>query len=423
MLAIISPGNIQGEVKIPASKSMMQRACAAALLHHGKTIIHNPGVSDDDKAALDIISKLGATIIHKEDRIEITSNGIQPLSNEIDCNESGLSARLFIPIASLAANSIQLTGKGSLQGRSMQTIADLLPLLGVEISHTEGKLPVTVHGPLKAKDITLDGSESSQFLSGLLFAYAYAAKEKVVITVTNLKSQPYIDLTLEVLQEFGKAIQHENHERFIIDPSSFTHQEEVDITIEGDWSAAANWLVAGAIAGDLTLKGLNVNSTQADKKILEVLNVAGVDVSIDNDSISVKKAFKILPFEFDATHCPDLFPPISTLATCARGECFIKGVHRLFGKESNRLVSIGDMLYGFGIFFSIEEDTLVTESRGIIDYATIDSYNDHRIVMAASIGSLRAKKPVLDVEAVNKSYPGFFRDLLSVGADCILKEE
>lgn len=425
MAAIISPGRITGTVTAPASKSMMQRACAAALLHSGTTTIINPGISDDDNAALSIIEAMGATVTRHADKIIIKGADISAAKGNVHCGESGLSARLFIPIAAISQNEITITGSGTLSGRSINTIGKLLPELGVTVAYTDGKLPLTLQGPLQPKDIFIDGSESSQFLTGLLFAYAFTAKQKLTITVSNLKSKPYIDLTLDVLARFGKIIHHEAYERFVIDPELFEHKHDVTINIEGDWSAAANWLVGGAIAGAVTVKGISTSSTQADKAILTVLQSAGVDVTIADDTVTVKPAHKILPFSFDATDCPDLFPPLTILAACCRGECSITGVHRLFGKESNRLVSIGDMLYGFGVFFSIEDDTLVIESSGVPDFATIESYNDHRIVMASAIGALRAKKPVviLDEHVVSKSYPHFFPDFVSLGGNCTLQED
>lgn len=425
MLAIINPGYIKGEIKVPASKSMMQRVCAAALLHQGKTIIHNPGVSEDDKAALNIITTLGASISFHDDYIEVISHGLNPVHNIIDCGESGLAARLFIPIAALSNEPLTITGRGSLLNRSMQIYSDVLPQLGITIEHHNGKLPFIAKGPLHVKDILLDGSESSQFLSGLLFAYAFTAKEKTTITVKNLKSKPYIDLTLQVLNEFGKTVRHEDYQRFIIDPFQWSQKDEVTITIEGDWSSAANWLVAGAINGDLILRGLNIHSSQADKAILTVLENAKVPVEAGDDYVKVNNMSGVSPFEFDATDCPDLFPPLAVLAACCYGESSITGVHRLMNKESNRVVSIGDMLQEFGIFFSIEDDTMVIDGLRGVEHATIDSYNDHRVVMAAAIGALRARKPVVitDAEAVNKSYPGFFNDLISAGATCILKEQ
>lgn len=425
MQAVISPGNISGSVKVPASKSMMQRACAAALLHKGTTIIHNPGHSNDDKAALSIIQQLGAHIISQtSERIEIHSEGINPVSNKIDCRESGLSARLFTPIAALSSQSIQINGQGSLLNRPMDVFSDIFAQLEVQLEDFKGSVPFIVRGPLQAKQISIDGSVSSQFLSGLLFAFAYSAKGPVSIEVQNLKSTPYIDLTIEVLKQFGRHLSHDGYRSFHIDPAKFDDKGHVEITIEGDWSSAACWLVAGSIAGDIVIEGLQTNSKQADISLLSLLQSFENTVECNDNSISVKAA-PVESFDFDATNCPDLFPLLSILAAASDKECYITGVHRLWHKESNRADSITEMLHQFGISYSVDEDELFINGRRRLDYCTIDSFNDHRIVMAAAIGALRAKGDVriLGVEAINKSYPDFFKHLISLGAMCILTEE
>ncbi|MBS1688899.1 MAG: 3-phosphoshikimate 1-carboxyvinyltransferase [Bacteroidetes bacterium] len=425
MQAVISPGNVSGSVKIPASKSMMQRACAAALLHKGTTIIHNPGHSNDDNAALTIIQQLGARIISQtKDYIEIHSEGVNPVSNKIDCAESGLSARLFTPIAALSSQAIQINGRGSLLNRPMDVFENIFSQLEVQLEDFKGCVPFTVRGPLQAKHISIDGSVSSQFLSGLLFAFAYSAKETVNIEVHDLKSTPYIDLTIEVLQQFGRYISHDNYKTFYINPANFETKQHIEITIEGDWSSAACWLVAGSIAGDIVIEGLQTNSNQADISLLSLLQSFENIIECNNDSISVKAA-PIESFDFDATNCPDLFPLLSILAAASDNECYITGVHRLWHKESNRADSITEMLHQFGIAYSIDEDELFINGRRRLDYGTIDSFNDHRIVMAAAIGALRAKGDVtiLGAEAINKSYPDFFKHLISLGASCILTEE
>ena len=425
MQAVISPGNISGSVKVPASKSMMQRACAAALLHKGTTIIYNPGRSNDDNAALSIIQQLGACIVSQtEERIEIQSNGINPIGNKVDCGESGLSARLFTPIAALSTQPIQINGHGSLLNRPMDVFSNIFAQLDVQLEDFKGSIPFTVKGPLQAKQVSIDGSVSSQFLSGLLFAFAYVVKEPISIEVQNLKSTPYIDLTIEVLQQFGRHISHDNYRTFYIDPASFEDKQHVEITIEGDWSSAACWLVAGSIAGDITIEGLQTTSKQADISLLSLLQGFENVIECNDKSISVKAA-PIESFDFDATNCPDLFPLLSILAAASDKECFITGVHRLWHKESNRADSITEMLHQFGIAYSVDEDELFINGRRRLDYCTIDSFNDHRIVMAAAIGALRAKGDVtiLGVEAINKSYPDFFKHLISLGAVCTLTEE
>ncbi len=425
MKAIIEPGSIGGTLKPPPSKSMTQRAYAAALLHKGKTIIHNAGASDDEKAALQVIQQLGAKIIQQTaDAIEILSNGVYPLSQSINCGESGLSARLFTPIAAISGQEISIVGKGSLLRRPMDGIKDVLSALNVTLPGFNGYLPFTLQGPLKARSIKVDASDSSQFLSGLLFALSACVTEQVNIEVTGLKSRPYIDLTLDVLAQSGRTITHNNYKEFYINPALFTYNETNEINIETDWSSAAYFLVAGAIAGEITIENVLTTSKQADKAILEVLRIAGAEIVNDNDNITVKSS-NLVAFEFDATHCPDLFPVVAILASCCYGESCIRGVHRLFHKESNRVVSITEMLQDFAVPWSVEDDTLFITGVPHLQGTVIDCYMDHRIVMAASIGALRAngRVDIIHAESVNKSYPGFFKDFILYKAKCIFIDD
>jgi 3-phosphoshikimate 1-carboxyvinyltransferase len=420
----VEPGNIGGTVTAPPSKSMTQRAYAAALLHRGKTIIHNAGNSDDELTALQIIQQLGATIISQMDgTIEITSNGVSPLSDHINCRQSGLSARLFTPIAALCEKEIKIEGEGSLLLRPVDGFGTILPELGVQLSGFNGFVPFSLKGPLQGKAIKIDGSDSSQILSGLLFALGACATVPATIEVSGLMSKPYIDMSLEVLAHFGKPITHDDYEVFYIDPAFFVHKETVEINIEADWSSAAYLLVAGAIAGDIAVQNISTASLQADRAILDVLTSTGAELVVDSDSISIKKT-RLQPFEFDATHCPDLFPVLAILAACCKGESYIKGVHRLFHKESNRAESISEMLQDFDVPFSIEDDTLCITGVKKLQGTVINSFNDHRIVMAAAVGALCANGPVdiLQSDAVNKSYPGFFQDLILCGGKCNFNE-
>lgn len=404
MQAIVSPGKISGTLTPPASKSLMQRACAAALLHHGHTTIYNYGISEDDKAALRIIEQLGAQVSFAGDSISINSMGIQPITNKIDCGESGLSARLFIPIAALHHRPIQITGHGSLLNRPFDVYADVLPQLGVQV--TGSKLPMTVNGPLQPKDITIDGSVSSQFLSGLLFAFSYSATAPIVITVNGLNSKPYIDMTLDVLQRFGKQIHHDNYHKFYINTQTTT-SGDIEINIEADWSAAANFIVAKGIGHTISINNLNYDSLQADRAILQVVNEQRT------------------AFNFDATDCPDLIPILSVYAAYCSGTSTIQGMNRLVHKESNRVESITHMLQALGVSHSLQGNTLEVTGGRPLQSCTVNGYNDHRIVMAAAIAALGAAGDVTinDAQAVAKSYPDFFKHLSSLGAKCILKDE
>ncbi len=416
MKATIEPAYIHGVVVAPPSKSYTQRAYAGALLHKGKTIILNAGLSADEEAALQVIRQLGASVVVNGEgigrEIVINSNGVRPVSSIINCGESGLATRLFTPIAGLCDGLINITGKGSLLGRPMEGFGDVLPALGVSIHDFTGFLPFSLNGPMIAKSVMMDASGGSQFLSGLLFALCTCADKSITIGVNGLKSKPYIDLTIEVLAEFGKPVVNNGYKEFIIDPAQFTLIEQVNINVEADWSSAAFMLVAGAIGGNVTVRNLNLNSKQADRAIIDVLESIGADMQVGEQEIIVKKS-RMGCFDFDATHCPDLFPALAILASCCSGESAILGVHRLFYKESNRVESITQMLQDFAVPYSVEDDTLFVTGVNKLQGTIIDSYYDHRIVMAAAVGALRANSRV-DInhsEVVSKSYPRFFEDL------------
>src|SRR5674476_736159 len=326
----------------------MQRACAAALINNGTTIIDNAGNSNDEQAAKNIVQKLGATVDTVRKEVIITSNNhifsstYPGKHSVISVGESGLSLRMFTPLAALFKHEITFTGEGSILKRPVDFFENVFPQLGVDIQTTDGKIPLALKGPLKPKNITVDGSLSSQFLTGLLMAYAKACTVPVSIKVNNLKSKPYIDLTLQVMKLFGWDVKHRNYEEFYFDPkipkvSPNGGDLEGAFVVEGDWSGAAFLLVAGAVAGEIIVDGLNINSAQADKAILSALKMAGAKISVDDNKISVIQE-SLNPFHFDATDCPDLFPPLVVLADYCNGTSSIKGVSRLTHKESNRAI-------------------------------------------------------------------------------------
>ena len=434
MKVLIQPTEIGGALHAPSSKSAMQRACALALLHEGETIIVNPGNSADDLAALQVIRKLGAKVIvnevHGEEQsnIMVSSPGLSTVSSfreftrEINCGESGLCVRMFTPIAAILPAEIIINGEGSLLSRPMNLFDQVFPELETGIQSNNGKLPIKIKGPLVAKDITIDGTLSSQFLTGLLMAFAGAARQKVTINVMGLKSKPYIDLTLEMMRHFGYQIANENYERFHIIPKTGNGDLNpvITYTVEGDWSSAAFLLTAGAIAGGIKLKGLNLFSVQADKAILQVLRDAEADLEINSNEIVVRLK-KLKPFRFNATDCPDLFPPLVSLAAYCEGTSVIEGVHRLIFKESNRAYTLIEEFKKMGIKVELMDDRLVVEG-GKIKGANVHSHHDHRIAMACAVAALRAEGETLIEEAgaVNKSYPDFYKHLKMLGANVSL---
>jgi len=409
MIAVVAPSILSGSINIPPSKSAMQRACALSLLNNGTTIIYNPGKSNDDLAALDIIEKLGAIIEHTNSHIKIISNGeIQPPAF-INCHESGLSLRMFTPIIAISKNSVSISGTGSLMKRPIDLFSHFFTELGVHIKSENGLLPVDIKGPLQPVDIEIDGSKSSQYLTGLLFAFAKKVDKLTVIAVRNLVSKPYIDLSLQFLKHFGYKVVNDQYERFYIYPTTEI-KRDIEYTVEGDWSSASFFIVAALIAGDLSLSGLEVNSCQSDKKIFEVLDQIKADYYKDADILKIKKSTVIKPFEFDATDCPDLFPPIVVLALAANGKSVIKGVNRLYDKESNRAEALMNQFSKLGADIFVIDDNMFINGGKKLNGGVVNSQHDHRIAMALAVAGLMATSEVVieDAESVNKSFPGFF---------------
>ncbi|MGH2645552.1 MAG: 3-phosphoshikimate 1-carboxyvinyltransferase, partial [Chitinophagaceae bacterium] len=340
---------------------------------------------------------------------------IEPVSNEINCGESGLGIRMFTPIAAISDKPLIIRADGSLKSRPVDFFENVLPQLDVQCSTQNGKPPISLQGPLKAKDITVDGSLSSQFLTGLLMAYGFMA-ENNTITVTDLKSKPYIDLTLQIMQHFGVKVTNEDFKKFHFGQRQ--HFRACDYTVEGDWSGAAFLLVAGAVAGQTEVDNLNIRSAQSDKAILNALEKAGAKVMKGMFTVLIEKG-PLTAFEFDATDCPDLFPPLVSLAANCKGITRLKGTSRLAYKESDRAKTIKEEFGKLGIPIELKEDEMLVYGGTPIHAAETFSHHDHRIAMACAVAALNADAPVkiTHAEAVNKSYPEFWNHWQKIGGD------
>lgn len=400
----------------------MQRACAAALIRNGTSVIHNPGKSDDDLAALEIIRNLGALINGSGKSIIVESHGVNPVSNELHCGESGLSIRMFTPIAAISQQPVIITGSGSLTNRPLDFFDQILPELGVAVKSDHGKLPLEIQGPLQPKDIEIDGALSSQFLTGLLMSFAGKNARDVSIKVSNLKSKPYIDLTLDVMKQFGLPVPVNHHyEEFRFKDADVVQKETVEYTVEGDWSGAAFLLVAGAIAGPVSVSGLDMTSSQADKAVIDVLMLANAGIAIEAKAIKIHPS-TLKAFDFDATDCPDLFPPLTALAAYCNGTSRIRGVHRLKHKESDRAEALISEFRKMGVSISIQDDSLIIHADQKLKGNLFHSHHDHRIAMACAVAALQAEgeSAISDAQAISKSYPEFYQHLQKLGADVSL---
>lgn len=419
----VKPSRIDGWVAAPPSKSMMQRALAAAVLDEGLTTLRNPSLCDDAYVAVRVARALGARVCIGEDLVEVRgSRG--PLDKRLYCGESGLCIRMFSAIASLFERRLVLYASGSLRARPVWMIEE--PLRGLDaFCRTNGGLPpVVVRGPIRGGEVGIDGSPGSQVLTGLLIALP-AAKGDSILRVRNLRSRPYIDMTLKMLRDFGIEIGRSGYETFQIEGGQ--RYRIGTYVIEGDWSAAAFILVAGAIAGRVVVDGLDSSSHQGDRGIIDALKAAGASVVISGDTVTVEEG-GLKRFHYDATNCPDLIPPLVVLACNCGGKSVIFGADRLRHKESDRAHALRREFEKLG--FRIEVDgnrvmvggrrraalrrsTVASESTG----TPVDSHGDHRIAMALAVAGLTADGGILieGPDCVAKSYPGFFEDLAAIG--------
>jgi 3-phosphoshikimate 1-carboxyvinyltransferase len=408
----VEPSGIKGQIKAPASKSMTQRSIAAALLANGQSIIYNPSYCDDSLAAMSIAVGLGARVEPMADELKIYGTGVLK-EQKLNCGESGLAIRMFSPIAALYPAEITMVGANSLKKRPMIMIEEALNQLGVKCSSTGGFLPLTIQGPIVGGKIEIDGSISSQLLTGLLLALPLATRDSE-IKVNNLKSKPYIDMTIQILKSFGITVHNTDYNLFQI-PGNQKYIPH-NYTVEADWSGGAFLLVAGAVNGHITVHGLRTDSKQSDMAIIDALRMAGAQMKIIENQIEIFKS-NLKAFEFDATESPDLFPPLVALASFCDGTSTIKGVSRLKYKESDRATALKEEFGKMNIMIEIKND-LMSVTGGRPQGARVESHDDHRIAMAVAIASLGASGRVYirDSQCVAKSYPGFFDDLRYLGA-------
>jgi len=411
----VKPSTINGTIPAPASKSMMQRAIAIATLAKGTSILYNYTPCNDSDTALEISASLGATVSVEGTTVTI-DGGMNPKVDEFSCGEAGLGIRMFTPIASLWNKKMTLHGEGSLQRRPISMLEQPLTQLGVDIKTNNGFVPITVQGPLQGKYADVDGSISSQMLTGMLIALPLAAND-TTLNVKDLTSKPYIDMTLDIVKDFGVNISHDNYKTFTIKGNQSYKAREYNV--EGDWSGASFLLVAGALGGEVTVSNIRSNSLQADLQILEAIKRAGAIIECTNTNILIKKD-KLQAFEFDATECPDLFPPLVSLACHCEGVSTFKGVSRLKHKESDRATVLKAEFAKIGTKIELDGDTMYVYGKTVIG-GTMHANNDHRIAMAAAVAAILAKEPI-DIEnseCIAKSYPGFYEDFAKIGGNVL----
>ena len=452
-------------VQMPCSKSFAQRAIIAAALSEGVSVLRGYSPCGDNESAIAVARALGAEVTVglsyasgnvAKDGSALTIKGIGAKRNSLKINtlhtgESGLLTRMMIPLLSvLNDGDIRVTGEKTLTGRPLKGAPEIMSAFGVRLVQAgeraansasgpadaaEVFVPLDINGALNAGKASISGASGSQIISGLLMALPLL-DEDTVIELNNPKSIPYLFITMDVMKAFGVKVwcDMEGGEEFAeskdwSDCTSITFHikggqayKAADMDIEGDWSSAANFLVAGAVFGRVELTGLDTKSLQADLSIMDILMEAGASLSQMGDDdpkglIHVQRA-PLSAFEVDAANCPDLFPIVAVLAAFCEGTSKIAGVGRLANKESDRGKAILEMLTKMGVNAKIAGDKLIVDGHSLARRAlthtllrggSFTSHHDHRMVMALRVAGIGADSPIEidDTQCVAKSFPTF----------------
>ncbi|MBP2625737.1 MAG: 3-phosphoshikimate 1-carboxyvinyltransferase [Firmicutes bacterium] len=410
----IAPSTLTGNVCVPTSKSVCHRALICAGLAEGTSKISGILLSDDIIATMHAMETLGAIIRQEEDSLIITgTNCTKPIDHMIACNESGSTLRFLIPLG-LNGQTMTFSGTGKLVERPLHDYFNILDEQMIPYQTTNGHLPLSVTGILTPGKFHLRGDVSSQFVSGLLFALPRLEGDSSITITTEMESKGYIDLTLSMLARFGIKIINHDYREFIV-PGNQKYQS-TNYHVEGDYSQVAFWLAAGTLGSPICSTGLNPDSLQGDKVIVDLIKEMGGKLTQTDHSIEASPAIT-KGIVIDASQCPDLVPILAVLASVSDGTTQIIRAGRLRIKESDRLKAIAQELNILGADVKENEDSLTIYGRRLLAGGVVDSWHDHRIAMALAIASIACQTPVTirHSECVSKSYPDFWRDFQMLG--------
>jgi 3-phosphoshikimate 1-carboxyvinyltransferase len=413
----ILPGALAGTLRVPPSKSAAHRAIIASALAEGTSVVRNVDLSSDIRATLGACGQLGCetNIAHEERCCTLTvRGGCKAQSGAvIDCAESGSTLRFMIPIACAQAGERTFTGRGRLPQRPIDSYIQIFDEQGIAYTRPyDANLPLTVTGALKPGHFRLDGRVSSQFVTGLLFALPLLGGDSQIEVIGGFESRGYVDLTTDMLRRFGVEIHCEGDCFFVRGRQEYQPQQ---LEVEGDYSQAAFFLVAGAISGGMRVEGLSADSLQPDRAIVDILARMRADMTPEADAIVIRHS-KLVGVDVDVSQCPDLVPPLAIAAAFAQGTTRIIGAARLRIKESDRLSALAQNLSALGIRTEEAEDSLTIHGGGI-NGGEVDSFGDHRIAMAFSVAAAASQQGITirGAQCVDKSYPGFYEDFAKLG--------
>ena len=410
-------GKVSGTVTPPSSKSFTHRAIILAALSGGRCRIDNPLISFDTEATMDAVRSMGADVSKDGGSVIVdASAGLHAPSGTIDVLNSGTTLRLMTGVASTFGSETELTGDESIRKRPMGPLLDALALNGVVCSSSDGKPPVRVRGPLKGGRMEIDGGMSSQFVSSIMISAPLAQSPVDIHVVGELVSKPYADITLSMMKRFGADIEETGY-GYHVGSKGYT---PIDYSVPSDYSSAAFPLVAGALGGEATVRNMDPESKQGDKRIADILEDAGMNVIREKDTITCIRTGRPKAIDVDMSDIPDLFPIVSVLLSTANGESRLYGAPHLRFKESDRIQLTTDMISALGGDITGTDDGCVIRGVERLKGGRIEHAGDHRMMMSAAIASLVSEGPVSmeDDACWNVSYPGFPEQMISLGMRC-----
>ncbi|MFQ8706194.1 MAG: 3-phosphoshikimate 1-carboxyvinyltransferase [Thomasclavelia sp.] len=411
----ITPTKLKGVVQVPPSKSLAHRAIICASLAKGVSRIDNIEYSKDIQATIKAMKSLGTKIKEFENYLIIDGTTTFTKQNsEIDCEESGSTLRFMVPISIVEENKVHFVGRGNLGKRPLDTFYEIFERQNIGYMYKRDVLDLYVIGKLKPDHYIIPGNISSQFITGLLFALPLLKGDSIIEITSTLESKGYIDLTLQMLNQYGIKIINNDYKSFVVMGNQ--EYQAHDYRVEADFSQAAFYLVAGAIGNDVILTDLNLDSLQGDKVTLNILEAMGAKINVVSDGIKVTGE-NLSATQVDASQCPDVIPVVSVALALAQGKSEVINAKRLRIKECDRIIATRSQINELGGAVIELPDSMTI--RGVNEFigGNCSSFADHRIAMMLAIAATRCNQPVIidNMECVEKSYPGFWKDYQSLG--------
>jgi 3-phosphoshikimate 1-carboxyvinyltransferase len=418
MKASISKSEVCGKAAAPSSKSYTIRGLVCAALTGGKSEIISPLASDDTTAAINVLKKVGVNIRQQKSSWKVDGGNFKAPAADLFCGDSAATLRFMTAFGALIPGVCHLTAGPSLSRRPVKVLIDALQMLGVKCSADGDLPPVTVEGgKFKGGSTSLPGNISSQYVSALLHIAPFAPEGMILKLTAPLESRPYVMMTLETMHWFGvNAVFDENLDKFEISPQKY---RPTKYHVEGDWSSASYLLALGAMAGEIEVNNLDMQSLQGDRMLLQYLRDMGAHTVVGRTSINIVKS-NLKAIKADLTDCIDLLPTMAVLAASAEGTSVFSGIERARIKESDRVAAVAEGLTRMGIH--VETDTKrIKITGGKTKGALIDSKGDHRIAMAFSLLGTVAGDTVIDgAECVTKTWPEYWNVLQNLGGKAVL---